>query len=454
MILRPYQEQAIASVSTSFRAGHRGVMLVMPTGAGKTVVFSRIAKGIADAGGVTLILLPRIELVEQTSLKLAAFGVRHGIIAASMDRPDQAASVQVAMVQTLLRRPHALVRHPSLIICDEAHLSAADSHRAVIGRHPEAKRLGATATPFRLDGQGFLHLATDLVAACTVDDLVDLWRGDHSQGLVPAMTYSVPVIDTDALHRTRNGEFDQQEQASEYVQGKLVGNVVEHYLQHARDRRGIIFAASKPHAELLAAALVACGIRAACVFGDTLIDIRRERLKQLASGVIQVIANFGVLTEGFDCPPVSCISIVRATASKALWIQMAGRGLRPSPGKHDCIILDHGGNALRHGGITYQHKYSLEGRDKKEREPASCKVCKKCNAVMPLEVSACTVCGNPFGVEREDMPEPTGELVQVANDIAPLAAVAVPSQVLTWQERRALAIKNADSWTKKFSRVS
>jgi DNA repair protein RadD len=468
VILRPYQIEAIAQVSAKHKAGHRGVLLVMPTGSGKTVVFARICKAVADAGGVALVLVPRVELVGQTSDKLRRFGVRHGLIAASMDRPDPAAAVQVAMVQTLVRRPHALLRRPSYVVIDEAHLAAADTHRKVLANFPNARILGVTATPFRLDGQGFDDFASDIVVGQTVLDLVDLWHSDPTQGLVPARTYSVPVVDVGQFKRTRNGEFDQRQQAAAYERQQLVGDVVEHYLRHAVDasgsvaRRGLIFGASVKHAETIAEGLRARGLRVPVVTGETPSAERAAILGPhgaLVNGTVDAVANFGVLCEGFDCPVVSLGSIARATASCALWIQMVGRMLRPSPGKADAIILDHGGNALRHGGIAFQRRFTLHGRDKRDRDEdeIKAKVCRNCAAVMPPTAQVCTVCGTPFVVVPRKAPQTVaGDLVEVDTAMAPLGddTEDTPAPLPHWQARRRGAAEAAQDWTARLRRVS
>ena len=404
MQLRPYQSQSIADVASRYTADHRGVLLVMPTGAGKTVVFTRLAQ---ETGRI-LIVVPRIELVAQTRDKLWRYGVRHGVIAAGSRDVDAGARVQVAMAQTLVRR--ILILEFDLIILDECHLAASDTYRKILARLGNARILAVTATPFRLDGQGFGHFASALVCGPSVTDLTALGS------LVPAITYSVPTVDLSNLTRSK-GEFD-----AGAFETSITGDVVAHYQRLAKGRQAIVFAASVKHADKLRVEFVAAGIAAATVTGETPSHDRAILLQLLHNGTLQVICNYGVLTEGFDCPPVSCIVIARATTSCALWIQMAGRGLRPSGGKVNCILLDHGGNACRHGGIEYEREYSLQGvKVKAPNEGTLAKVCTLCAAVMPVTAKVCPVCGCPVAVEPR--PEPkrrAGELQAIAAGTAPV----------------------------------
>lgn len=411
MHLRPYQSAAIAAVANGYAAGFRGVMLVMPTGAGKTVVFTRLAQ---ETGRI-LIVVPRIELVAQTRYKLWRYGVRHGVIAAGSRDVDSGARVQVAMAQTLVRRA-ALVLDFDLVILDECHLAASDTYRKILTRCGNARILAVTATPFRLDGQGFGHFASALVCGPSVADLTALGS------LVPAITYSVPTVDLSNLTRSK-GEFD----AGAFETG-ITGDVVAHYQRLAQARQAIVFAASVKHADKLRAEFVAAGIAAATVTGETPSHDRAILLQLLHNGTLQVICNYGVLTEGFDCPPVSAIVIARATTSCALWIQMAGRGLRPSVGKANCILLDHGGNACRHGGIEYEREYSLQGaKVKAPNEGTLAKVCTLCAAVMPVTAKVCPVCGLVPAVEPR--PEPKRR----AGELQAMAAGTAPVKLPSWQ---------------------
>jgi superfamily II DNA or RNA helicase len=438
--LRPYQNDTITAATSAYRAGHRGVLVVIPTGGGKTVIYSEVTRAVAAAGAAVLIVEPAVELVEQTRDKLRALGVpRVGIIAAGWGRgynPDAGALVQVATVQTLRTRPDAMLRTPHLIVFDEAHLSAAESYRMIRERYPRAVRLGVTATPWRLDGAGFEDLASEIIVGPTVRDLIG------TGALVPFRTRSIPLTAFARGTRRPNSEFNLREMSKAYTENRLVGDVVAHYLDSPKaGRSGIVFGASTGHARELCDRFVAAGVRAEYLDGTTPADVRRaivgtpEKPGRLGTGETTLVCNFGVLTAGFDCPRVEYIGVARATASKALWIQMAGRGMRPSPatGKIDALIDDFGGNALRHGNLARVHDYSLTGRnaaDEGDGDPDAGPLgreCPQCRTVDDAGAAVCAFCGFEFAIllraGRGRVKSIDGHLVEIAADAEPLELV-------------------------------
>ena len=483
MQLRPYQLDAIAKCSAAYRAGHKGVLLVVPTGGGKTVIYSEIARSLVAAGAPVLVVEPAVELVEQTRDKLARLGVsRVGIVAAGWGggyNPDPGAMVQVATVQTLRSRPHALLRRPRFIVFDEAHLAAADSYRLIRERYPEANRLGVTATPWRLDGEPFLDLATELVIGPTVPELRQLGA------LTPFRTRSIPLTAFARSSRRPAAEFNLREMAEAYNRQQLVGDVVTHYTEHAAGRSGLVFAASVEHSRQLCARFREAGIDAEHLDGTTHKLERAAMLARLESGSTQLICNYGVLTAGFDCPRVAAVSIARATASKSLWIQMAGRGLRPFGGKADCVILDHGGNALRHGNLAHPHlrcrtcaelpapcaacvRRVLDGRRQAETDDEAeamdlGKACPTCLTVIDTAAAVCPFCAHDFATParggRGEVRGVDGQLVELDADAAPLELT--PPESAEERERRRVehagrflrrrAVENARSWAERMA---
>lgn len=458
MQLRDYQQKAIADVTAAHRSGNHGVLLTMPTGSGKTVVFSAIASGLAQANRCTLIVVPQVELVRQTSAKLRLFGCRHGVIAASEGvNPDAGALVQVAMAQTLRTRPKALLREPDYLIYDEAHLAVADTFAAIRDRYPTARRLGVTATPWRLDGKPFHDLASTIVAGPSVRDMI------HRKALVPFRTMSIPLTDFATKGRQAT-EFSKTAMAEAYKSNSLVGDVVEHYHSVAAGRTGIVFAASIDHSQLLCERFLRSGIAAEHLDGTTPMGDRGDGARglltrigiteRLESGITQVVCNYGVLTTGFDCPRVSAIVVARATASKSLWIQMAGRGLRPCPeiGKLDCIILDHGGNARRHGNLDYLHTYTLDGKDKasKTAEPDATrgKECPQCYLFQAMTEPVCIECGHEWQVSlltaKREPKYVDGHLVDVDGGAAPIETPKAATMPNRYQ--KAATIERARGW--------
>ncbi len=445
MILRPYQQISIDNVAAEFRGGHQGVVLVLPTGAGKTVVYSTISQELEAAAQPVLIVEPGAELVEQTRDKLVRCGVRRvGIICAGWRgegyrgdfNPDAGALVQVASIDTLQTRPDAVLRSPVLTIYDEGHLSAANKYRKITDRYPRSKRLIVTATPRRLDGQGFRDSASAIVVGSTVKELQGL------DALCAFRTLSIPLTEF-ANSRKRGSEFNLKKMGEAYNRQQLVGDVVAHYSEHAEGRSALCFAASVEHSKQLRDAFNACGYRAEHVDGKTPPGLKGDGarghatrigiLERLDAGITEIVCNFGILTAGFDCPRVKCVIVARATASWSLWIQMAGRGLRPWCDL-ECVILDHGGNALRHGNLAHAHAYSLDGRDKAEAANDDAelgKVCGRCLTVNDATDPVCTVCGLDFRIKRAggrgDVQTVDGKLVEIAGDAGAFELAPVPT---------------------------
>lgn len=459
--LRDYQAKAIADVSAEHRRGHRAVLLVMPTGSGKTVVFSSVADGLSARGIGVGIVVPQVELVRQTSEKLSMFGCRHGVIAASEGpNPDPTALVQVMMAQTLHKRPHALLIRLGYLIFDEAHLAMADTYRAIAERHSHAQFMGTTATPWRLDGRPFSELFSAIVVGSTVPAMLS--RG----ALTPFRTLSIPLTEFATKGRSKT-EYSQSAMAEAYAKNALVGDVVEHYHELAHNRTGIVFGASISHSQMLRDRFADAGYRVEHLDGTTPmgqhgdgmrgLPSRTGILERLAAGITQIVCNYGVLTTGFDCPRVSAIVIARATASKSLWIQMAGRGLRPCPeiDKENCIIIDHGGNARRHGNLDHAHAYTLDGRDKAREldqpDATTGKECPRCFFFTPTNTPVCPECSYswqaslPITVPRAAPESVDGRLVDVASGAAPIAPPK-PAKVPTRADRIEMARGWSASW--------
>lgn len=419
--LRNYQIKFISDISAAHKNGHIGVIGQMPTGAGKTICLSRIAKALSDRNGKILIVVHRDELVRQTCRKLKIFGLQHGVIASGLGKNrNPTARIQVAMVQTISRKIEAgILTEYNYVIFDEAHLAAAKSYMKIIQRWPNARRLGLSATPWRLDGQGLGVVGSVVVKGPTINDLI------NEGSLVPFITYSIPVANLDGAKIVR-GEYDTGEI---YQKATVVGDVVDHYKKRCVDkatgkgRSCIVFASGITHSKKLRDKFLEQGFTCEHIDGSTPTETRVAVLKRLDSGETTIVCNYGCLTEGFDSPIVSAIVIARKTASSGLFRQMCGRGLRPNSaaGKVNCIIHDHGGNAIDHGNLDYEVAFSLSGKEKATIERL-CKTCKDCAAVCDLNAKECHVCGESFLTDAKErkVKEAQGELVAIASKMAPV----------------------------------
>jgi superfamily II DNA or RNA helicase len=409
--LREYQQELVGRIRDAFRRGRRSPMVVAPTGSGKTVLFSYISHGTAAKGNRVLILVHRQELIDQTAKTLRAFGVPHGIIAAgrSGDRHQQ---VQVASVQTIVRRPG--IFRPDLIIVDECHHASAGSWLKVIAANPQARILGFTATPERLDGKGLGSVFDEMILGPSVAWLIE---NGH---LCKPRYFAPPVVaDLSRIHM-RGGDFAKDELASIMDSKAIIGDAVDHYRRICPGSPAIAFCVSVDHARHTAAQFQAAGFRAATIDGSMDREARRDIVAALADGRIHVMTSCEIVSEGFDIPLVTAAILLRPTASLGLHLQQIGRVLRPAPGKDRAIILDHVGNCGRHGYAETEREWSLEGRDKKKRakqessvEMRQCPSCYLCHEPAPI----CPECGHVYEIQRRELETVAGELVEIDPEI-------------------------------------
>lgn len=332
MILRPYQQDAIDGARIELRNGAESVLLIAATGAGKTVVASAIIANAEQLGTRTLFLAHRRELIEQTSQKLQAFGVRHGIIMPGYPVRTYE-RVQVASVQTLAARPD-LELDFELIFIDEAHHASAGTYQKVLRMFPRAKLIGLTATPWRLDGKGLGDIFQSHVIAATPAQL-------FQQGyLCPLSCWTYRPIDTRGVSVT-GGDFNGGALAEKAMDRTVVGDVVREYATHCRGRRALLFAVTIAHSQAMAQAFRAQGIAAEHVDGEMGTDERSAVLERLREGRTHVVCNVNICTEGYDLPSLEAVLLCRPTLSESLYLQMVGRGARTFEGKENCRIHDH-----------------------------------------------------------------------------------------------------------------
>lgn len=363
--LRPYQADLVDGIRAKL-ATHRRVLAVAPTGAGKTVMFSYIAYHAGLKGKRVTITAHREEICLQISRALSEMGIQHGRIAAGS--PMTSDLVQVAMVQTLARRLDR-VPEPDLLIPDEAHHAVAGTWRTVSDAWRNARVLGFTATPLRLDGRGLKDVFETMIVGSSTADLI---QGGHLSQFV----YLAPPskIDTSGL-RTRMGDYSIAELAEMVDKQVITGDAVSHYRKHADGRPAVAFCVTVAHAEHVAEQFRAAGYQAASVDGKLDKTERRARIAALGSGGLHVLTSCELISEGVDVPSIGCAILLRPTKSLAMHLQQVGRALRKKP--EPAIILDHVGNSNQHGMPDSPREWSLDGKDKKEKAPSvtTCELC-------------------------------------------------------------------------------
>ncbi len=347
MQLRPYQATAIANVREAYRKGHRSVLVVMPTGTGKTVLFAEIAR---LAKGPVLVLAHRQELVEQAREKIAAWC--NDVVAVEMaGRRDFTRSdgtrpkITVASIQTLQQRLGSVPRDAfRIVIVDEAHHATADSYRAVLG-HFEAWQLGVTATPDRSDrvplGEVFATVAFDY----------DMRTAIRDGWLCPIRSFLVQTQADFSRVRKVAGELATRDVEAVLNQELHLAEVATPILRERDSRPTIVFAASVAHAHALTRVMNQQAGRsdfAAALDGGTAFEQRAPVLQRFRRREIQVLVNCSLFTEGFDVPEIALVAIARPVLSRSFYAQMVGRGTRPAKGKRDLLVLDFVPSHCRH----------------------------------------------------------------------------------------------------------
>jgi DNA repair protein RadD len=343
--LHQFQQDAVAEIERHIAEGRRRLLLVAPTGSGKTVIASELIRRCVAQYQRVLFFAHRREIIKQSSGKLTANGVRHGIIMSQVDpRPMEA--VQVASIDTLLVRgvrSSAMDLPPAdLVVFDEAHRARGRTREHLISLYPEAVLFGMTATPCRGDGRGLGNLFDVMIETPQVAELI---AGGF---LVKSRVYAPINPDLKGV-RVEKGDYVISQLAGRMNTAGLVGDIVEHWHKHGEQRRTIAFAVDVAHSVAIRDQFLGAGVAAEHLDGETPIPEREAILARLASGETKVVSNCMVLTEGWDCPPVGCAILARPTKQMGLFRQMIGRVLRPAEGKPDAVILDHSGAVFRHG---------------------------------------------------------------------------------------------------------
>lgn len=407
MQLREYQSQAVRDIRDSIARGNRSIVLVLPTGAGKSAIATAIAAGADHKGKRVMFLAPRRELIYQISDHFNLSDVDHGVMMAG-ERPSFIEKHQIACIPTLARRcfRDGEVIEPSLfgggtpipgadlVIVDEAHIGVGCQAQTVIEHYKQtgAVVLGLTATPARKDGRGLGAIYDDMVIGPTVRELTE-------QGyLVPARYFGGATPDLEGV-KMQAGDYNQKQIGERANEPVLVGDIVSNWCRIASERQTFVFAVDVAHSKALCEQFKAAGVKAEHLDGKTENDERKEIQERLRKGETQVIVNCQVMTYGVDFPPVSCIVLATPTKSVTKYFQSVGRGLRPCDGKTDCLVLDHSGVVDELGFIDDDMPWSLDGKEKVQERKASEKkepeniTCDECSAVF-RPARRCPVCGH------------------------------------------------------------
>jgi DNA repair protein RadD len=412
LTLRPYQQAAVDAVYDYLRQHDDNPCVVIPTAGGKTPILATICRdAVTQWGGRVLVLAHVKELLEQAADKLRAIcpELKFGVYSSGLRRRDTEEPVIVAGIQSVYKRACELDAF-DLVIVDEAHLIPPDGegmYRQFLTEakvvNPRVRTIGLTATPFRLKSGMICGSENILNAVCFEIGVKELIRDGY---LCPLVTKSGrEKADTGQLH-VRAGEFVAEEVEQVMDQDQLVESACQEIVEYTRDRHAVlIFASGVKHAQHIQRVFQERhGLECGFVCGQTPPGERDELLARFRGDAsddlferkpLKYLVNVNVLTTGFDAPNIDCVAMLRPTMSPGLYYQCLGRGFRLHPGKKNCLILDFGGNVLRHGPVDQiRMKDSNANGNKASEAPA--KECPECHSLIATGYAICPDCGYKF----------------------------------------------------------
>jgi len=455
--LRPYQENGKQEIRRAMASGKRNVLLQASCGAGKTIISADIVKSAIEKGSKVLFLVNRRDLVKQTVDKYTQYGLGEylGVIMAgeqsALDRQVQIASIQTYGRRLNFEEPefNAWFHKANLVIYDECHSCNAKTYKKIIDLYKEkAYIIGLSATPMRGDGSGLGEVFDTIIECIPTKELIEMGH------LVPMVYYAPSKPDLERL-RIIAGDYDKKQLSERVNKPKLIGDIYDNWARLAYDRQTIIFATDVKHSKYIRDYFRAKGVSIEHIDAHTSDEEREEFYRNFENGDIQVMTNVGIATEGSDLPYVSAIVIARPTKVLGKWLQMAGRGARPAPGKKDCILLDHAGCIDEHGYIEDPICWTLDGKspaakkvkkkDKKEPKPFTCEMCKHVFAAR----KTCPQCGFEVGDYGKKVKDIQADLEEVGPSTKKEKYTAADKR-RWWQmfeyERRRLG--KSESWLK------
>jgi superfamily II DNA or RNA helicase len=377
-----------------------------------------IKKAVEAFSQRVLVVAHRKELIDQFHAVLLQAGLRVGVMRGQDERTDPAAPVQVGTIQTLARRE---LPKADLVIVDEAHRCPGESYCTLLEAYPLATILGLTATPARLDGKPLSDHFDTLVQVAPYSELI------QAGAIVAPTIYAARVLPKLKGVRRTAGDFNEGDLAQAVRHPHVVGDVVRSWLRLARlPELGpcheplylptVLFAVSIEHSKELVQRFGDNGCRAAHLDGSTPEHERERILGDLDAGRLDLVSNVGVLCEGWDQPRVKCLIMTRPTLSLALWMQCAGRILRPHLGQTP-LILDHSGNVDRHGMPHEDRVWSLEGKVTRGPVAQAFRMCRSCYAY--VVGFPCPICGAEGDVKERRIRNVPGEMHEVTPKRAP-----------------------------------
>ena len=350
--LRDYQQEMKLRLFEEWEL-HRSVMVQMPTGTGKTHLLAAVVKEFLCGGGVGMrvwIVAHRRELVEQIEETVARYGMgKEPDKSAKNGRtgkdsmPEESGRVRVFSIQWLSRNWKNWEESPGLIVIDEAHHALAETYRELWKRYPEARKLGMTATPCRLNRKGFTDLFDTLITSWSIAEFIGRgWLSSFDYVSIRANSREQRLVDS-LKKRGADGDYQVKEMNAVLNRETGIRQLYESVRRYAAGKKGIVYAVSIAHARQIAAYYSLHGVESVAIDSRTPALERKELVEDFRRGRISVLVNVDIFSEGFDCPDVEFVQLARPTLSLAKYLQQVGRGLRKSDDKDSCVLIDNVG---------------------------------------------------------------------------------------------------------------
>lgn len=385
--LRDYQKETVELARQAFREKNNSILIVLPCGAGKTVLFAYIAQQAQKKGNRVLFLVHRVELLDQTIATFNKFGIN-------------TIGIDIAMVQTTANQfKKGDIPEYNLIIFDEAHHSTSNTWKTIIDNQPQAKIVGLTATPCRLDGKPLGDIYEHLIVGISANNLI-------SRGFLSEYDYFAPTVTDLSKLKKKGSDYDMANAEELLDDPAIFGDIIKHYKQLANNMQTICYCPTRAYSRKIAQLFNDNGISAIHFDGETPKKERNQIIQDFRDKKIQILCNVDLISEGFDVPDCYCCILLRPTQSSALFIQQATRALRPAPNKK-AVIIDHIGNYIRHGFPTQDREWSLEKplvKYKETNDNGELKVrqCMVCFGTFPT-APVCPYCGTPYEPTKEEL---------------------------------------------------
>lgn len=451
MQLRPYQTNAIAVLREILSSGKMRVILYSPTGSGKTEMGMELIRKALEKAKKIIFVCNRIDLVRQTSERVNAAGIQHGIIQGAntcmLWEP-----MKICSIQTLDKREYP---DADLIVIDEAHGTAGSkAYQRFMEHFKNIPIIGLTATPF---SRGMAkkyewgQMWEDITEATTIRKLID------EKFLVDCDIYAPDEPDLSKV-KIVAGDYNEEQLGVAVDKPKLVGDIVLHWVRLSNQKPTVCFATNIAHSKHIVEEFTKAGIIAEHLDCYTDNDERKKILARVKNGKTKIISNVGILQEGWDFPACEVMILARPTRSLIKYIQMAGRILRPFEGKEKALILDHSGTCRRLGFPTDDLPLKLDDgtrTDKEKRDAEEEKrkntlpiICKQCSAVLVHSSSKCPKCGYQIPQKTQNITVQDGELVKVKAGKGNIAGISQVDRNRIYAELRGYASRKGfkDGW--------